>query len=494
MTTAQPSTRDSRRRLVSVGVYGATSAMPRLVNAVLAIFYTSLFSPQAYGAYGILSVLTLMISTLLDLGMAQAVMRDYYEHQHDWLKAKRFLADLVVSAELVALAVFPLLGLALYIGWQALGLQSHHPRIYVLLLLSIGMADRGGLLVSSLLRATERPFNYALGPICDAVVSLACGIGFVTILHWGVPGAMAGMLAGRLCSRVIYQVMFRYGLGITGGRPNWLLIRKCLGFGLPLVPTRVATWARESGLRPLLTTVVSMGAIGAYSFGSSLAALPTLAATAVDLALFPYYLKQRSIGAEGFEKRVRDFSLVFLALLLPPWAALILFSRELVSALTNEHYTRAGPVCAILLCASFIRMQTPFFARQIHFLRQTWIQLAVTVPAAALSIGLSLFLASRFGIEQASWGVAAAELVCFAAFVVLIRRYEPVHYPAKTSMLMSAFLLALAGLNAFYGKASGATLWSGMAERLAVIAAITLACAAFWIWPKRHFIAGLVRR
>lgn len=492
MTQKTGSNAPSRHRFLSVATYGFTSALPRLSNAVLAIFYTSVFSAAEYGAYGILAVTVVLISTLLDLGMGSAVMRDFYEHHRDWEKTRRFMADLSLSADILALSILPLLGAGLYFGWAFLDLQSNHATIYGLLLLAIGMADRAGLLLSSLLRAAERPFNYAAGPICEAISLLVCGVIFVTIFDWGVPGATAALLVGRTTSLITYRAIFHFSLGIRGGTPNWRLIQKCLTFGLPLVPTRLANWARESGLRPILTSVVSMNAIGAFSFASSLSALPALIAVAVDLAIFPYYLKQRSLDAKGFALRVTNFSASFLAAVIPIWAALILFSRELVNAITTVHFAQSGPICAILLCASFIRMQQPFFVRQIHFLRHTWIQLAVMVPSALVSIGLSLFLASRYGIEQAAWGVLVAEAMCFFGLVFCIRLYEPVHYPIRAAAIMGVILASLAGLTSLQDAVHWAD-WQVAVVKISLVIAVTGVCWILWLWPNRELMRSLVR-
>lgn len=479
-------------RVKTVAIYGFTNTLPRLSSAILAIFYTSVFSVAEYGAYGILSVMVLLISDMLDLGMGSAVMRDFYDHQGDWSKTQRFMADLVVSADLIAFIILPFLGMALYLGWTLAGLESNHVKLYILLLLAIGMADRANQMLSYLLRATERPFNYAAGPLYGAVALLVCGVLFVTVFQWGVLGAVAALLVGRCVTMLSYRFIFHFALGVRGGTPNWHLVRKCFGFGLPLVPTRVAAWARESGLRPILTSAVSMSAIGAFSFASSLAALPALVAIAVDLALFPYYLKQRSLGNLGFSRRVTDFSAALLAAMLPLWIILILFSRELVDAITTTRYSQAGPICATLLCASFIRMQQPFFVRQIHFLRHTWIQLAVMVPSALVSIALSLFLASRYGIEQAAFGVLVAEAMCFFGLVFCIRLYEPVHYPIGPATLMGLTLIVMAGVTSFLDIMPWVN-WQMAALKLALFAALTGIFWALWLWPNRDLIRNLVR-
>jgi len=481
-----------RRRVIEVGAYGLANALPRVIAALLALVYTAEFSLAEYGAYGILSVLVLLLSAVIDLGNTHAVMRNYYSYQHDWTIARRFLADAILSADVVALATLPILGAALYLSWEAFGIHFVNHSPYIPIVLALAFCERTSIFLSFVLRATEQPVNYLLGPIADAAVSLIAGIAFVLVFHWGVMGAMAAALMGRATSVLVYKYIFRAFLNIQGGSLNWPLIRKGMAFGLPLTPTRISLWLREAGLRPLLTYVTSMANVGIFSFASSIASLPGLLSLAVDLALSPYYLKQRTIGIDGFTARIKDFSTLFLATLAPIWAALILFSQELIDGLIGERYAAAAPVCSILLCASFLRMQQAFFIRQIHYIRRTWIQFTVVVPVAACSVALTLLFASRFGIEGAAYGVLVAEIFCCIGFALLIRLFEPLHYPLVVAASLSAILILLAfGAHAL-AALPGSTIGFFVAK-LAIFVAITLVCVYLFIWPKRNFVMNILR-
>ena len=479
-------------RVATVGTYGFTNALPRITGALLAIIYTADFTLAEYGGYGILSVMTLLLSVFMDLGIGQAIMRNYYDHQHDWPRARRYLADAIVSADVIALISLPILGAALYWGWKYSGIESFDRNSYIILVLALALCERTSTMMSLLLRATERPMNYARGPVIDSAVSLICGIAFVRFFHWGVMGAIGAALCGRLASTLIYRFTLWHVLKIRGGRMDSSLIKKCLAFGLPLIPTRFAVWLRESGLRPILTHVTSLASVGIFSLASSVAVLPSLISTAVDLALSPYYLKQRTFGIEGFTARLEDFTIIMLAVLTPVWAAMILFSRQLIELIIGEHYIASAPISGILLCASFLRMQQPFFVRQIQFMRRTWIQSVVMVPTALASVALSLLFAAKYGIIFAAYGVLFAEIAGYIAFSLFIRAYEPLHFPLAVASGLSITLISLAVGNT-WGSYMFVEIWSLLLVKFAILLVLTLACLFFWIWPKRAFLWHIVR-
>ncbi len=478
-------------RIWTVSLYGFATALPRISGAFLAILYVSVFSLEEYGAFGVLSVAVLPLSTLMDLGNVQAIMRNFYDHQHDWSAARRFLANIIFSSDVAALLVFPLLTIALYLSWGIFGLESNHVIFYVTIVVGIALFDRSVMMLSVVLRVAERPIEYALGPLADTIVSIVCGVVFVMVFEWGVAGAMLAALAGRVVSFLIYRALLYIRLGIHGGHMDWHQIGRCFSFGLPTLLSQLANWARESGLRPTLALVTPLGYVGLFSLASSVAALPLQISVAVDMALSPYYLKQRTIRSEDFEKRMHEFGKIFLACLMPIWVGLILFSSELIDLFAGHRYADAAPICAILLCASFVRMQQPFFIRQIHFLRHTWLQSAVAIPSAACSMALALVLTVAFGITQAAWGVLIAEVGCLLAFGYIIHKFEPLHYPIARSMCLAA-LLSLLAVVIISDPSELLGPGNFMVVKVVVLAAITLWSAVFWIWPNRRFIASVM--
>ena len=481
-----------RRRLVSVIVYGAINALPQLTNVVLVILYASAFSLVEYGAFGILTVIVGLVGIGLDLGVPQAILRNFYDFHNDLRAAREYVADITFSAGIVAVATLPLLGLALYFGWFVFDVGRTYALIYILLILGTAFFDRSLEMLGAIFRVLDRPFHYAAGRVAQTLASLAAGVIFVFLLHLTVVGALLAMMFGRMAGAVVYEALLRFDLGVRGGRFRWTGLKACLSFGLPLVPNRLAGWARTAALRPVLVGVIPLGEIGLFSLASSVSALPLLISTAVDLALSPHYFKQRVANSEGFTQRIEHFGTVSAAALMPLWAALVVFCPELIRIFAGQRYEAAAPVCAILLCASFVRAQHPFLLRQIHFLRETWILPAMTIPCAALSIVLALLLASRFGLSAVGWAALIADASLYVALAVMIRIYERVHHPMAITLGLTAVLGLLASWVALEEPAP--LDWPGLAAKTAIVAIVAIGSFAVWIWPNRAFIRDIAKR
>ena len=312
----------SRKRLVSVVLYGLTIMLPRLALGVLVILYTTVFSPREYGTYGLLSAVLAFFSVFVDLGLPSAILRNFYS---DEKQALTYLSAAIYGARIVMLAALPLVGSALFLVWHFIGVGVSHAWLYIPLLLAIAYIDRTADILAAICRALEKPINFTMGRVVQTAAQIAAGYLLVFVFKIGVVGAYLAMLIGEISSWIFYEIVVVRRLGIKPARFNWPVMKACLTFGFPLVPTKVAGWGRQLALRPTLAHVVPMPSVGLYSFASSIAVIPTAFSSAVDLALSPLYFKRRAgDNSEVFNAKVFDFALIFLAVLLPVWVFLVL--------------------------------------------------------------------------------------------------------------------------------------------------------------------------
>jgi O-antigen/teichoic acid export membrane protein len=211
----------------------------------------------------------------------------------------------------------------------------------------------------------------------------------------------------------------------------------------------------------------------------------------LELALGPIYFRQRG-GSEatGFNAKLQIFATVYIACMLPLWVLAIVFCRDTIRLVAGEKYAAAAPICMVLLCATFVRMQLPFLTRQVHFLRKTWLLPAITIPSAVISLILTVILARNFGAVAAAWVTLATDLFILLTLAIAVRRFEDIYYPISTAV---AFTILLAGLSAWQGAASGVESLESVTTRLTLVLVTATVSMAIWIWPNRLLICQLAR-
>lgn len=480
----------SRRRVISVLLYALMTLLPQLASGFLAILYTAAFSTEEYANYGIFAAVYAFIAIVMDLGLPSGIFRNYYGSQR---QDGIYFSSVISGARLVMLAVVPLLAIALYVSWDAIGVRFSQKWAFIPVLLAIAYVDRSEEVLATVCRALERPIYYAAGRVTHGLGLIAAGYTMVFVLKLGIMGALLALLAAECLALLTYNILLSRRLAIVPSNPDWSQLRESLRFGLPLVPNRLAGWARLLAVRPVLAHAVPAASVGLFSFASSFAAVPALLSSGIDLALGPVYFRRREgEDAENFNHKLRHFATVYIAALVPLWALMIVFCADVIRLVAGESYAGAAPICSVLLCATYVRMQLLFLTSRIQFMRKTWVLPAITVPSAFMAIVLTLIVAKTYGVMGAAWVVLGMDVAIFMTLALAIHRFEGLNYPVFTALVFILLISVLAA--AVASDAVGPASWTSVGYRLIFVGMTAVACAAIWIWPNRSLIHQLAKR
>lgn len=478
----------SRRHVSAVLLYGLMTLLPQLASGALAILYTRAFSSEEYANYGIFAAIYAFIAMMMDLGISAGMLRNFFSGRDS---GRDFFASAIGSARLAMLAIVPLLGLALFFVWNAIGVRFSQKWAFIPVLLLIAYVDRSEEVLATVCRALERPLYYALGRVVHGLALIITGYSMVFTFRLGVMGSLLALLVAETAALIVYRIVLRRKLAISPGEPDWHALRESMRFGLPLVPNRLAGWARLLAIRPMLAHVLSAGSVGVFSFASSMAAVPTLLSSGIELALGPIYYRRREDGAADFNAKLRSFAAIYAGTLLPIWTLMILFCPDAVRVIAGRDYVQAGPICSVLLCATFVRMQLLFVTGQLQFLRKTWVLPAVTIPTGLIGLIATFTLVSFYGVMAAAWGVLGMDLTIFLILAWVVHRLEGLNYPILLCLIVVTAITLLALVVTSHDLLP---LWTSVRDRMFVVASAAAFCAAIWIWPNRALIQELVSR
>lgn len=470
-------------------LYALMTLLPQLASGSLAILYTAAFSTEEYANYGIFAAVYAFIAIVLDLGLPSGFLRDYYASRKP---AEGYFPSAITGARLVMLAVVPFCAITLYVFWDAIGVRFSQKLAFIPVLLAIAYVDRSEEVLATTCRALERPSYYAAGRLVHGFALIVAGYLMVFVLKFGVMGALLALFAAECLALVTYEILLRRQFARMSAKPDWSQLRESLRFGLPLVPDRLAGWTRLLATRPVLAHAVPAASVGLFSFASSLAAVPSLLSSGMELALGPiYYRRREDSDAEIFNAKLRRFATVYLAGLLPVWLLMIAFCTDAIRFVAGESYAQAGSICSVLLCATFVRTQQLFLIRQIQFVRKTWVLPAITIPSGLAALLLTFILAKGYGTVAAAWVLLGTDMTIFVILAWAVHRLDGLNYPLPTALIFILLISALAA-----GVASGAmalSTWTSVGYRLIFIATTGFACAAIWIWPNRLLIHQLLK-
>ena len=480
----------TRTRVTAVALYAFMTLLPQLASGFMAILYTRAFSSEEYANYGIFAAVYAFIAMVMDLGIPAGIFRNFYASR----KSERdYFGSAISGARLIMLALVPVLGLVLYFVWDEIGVRFSQKWAFAPVLLATAYVGCSEDVLATICRAIERPAWYAFGRISHGFALLVAGYLMVFRFRLGIMGSLLALLIAESFAFGVYAIMLRRKSGILSRHPDWNQLRESLRFGFPMVPDRLAGWARLLAVRPVLAHAVSAQHVGVFSFASSLAAVPAMLSSGLEMALGPvYYRRREDADAAIFNRKIRQLAVVYAGSLVPVWTLMILFAPDVVRFITTPEFVGAGPICSVLLCATFIRMQLLFLSGQIQFVRKTWVLPAITIPCGLLGIVATLLFAQIYGVIAAAWIMVAIDLLIFVATALAVHHFEGLNYPISSTLLFIGLLCGLSASVCFY--APEMPRFADLGYRLIIVALSFSVCVAISIWPNRRLIQSLAQR
>jgi O-antigen/teichoic acid export membrane protein len=410
-----------RRLARHSAIYGIGGLVSRILATILLPLYTHYLAPGAFGQVEIITAATAVLAIALQLGIASAFFRFYFdakEHAEKltvvrtsfWFTMGTATLGLVIGlafapqiSHLIGLGDAPWLVRAGAVGLWA---QTNYQQL------------------TALFRVEERSVAFAIASITNVLVTVAAMVLFVAVFHWGAIGLVVGNFTGTL---VVYLALLAYRTDQLGLEFDRGLFRRMQKFGMPLVPSALALWMINFIDREFVSWYNGNAEVGVYSAAIKIASVITFVMIAFRTAwpAFAY-----SIEDDREARRTYAFVLTYL-LAFASWGALALgalapwWTKLLTGA---PQYQRAEKGVALLAFAGAIYAGYTVLAIGSGRARRTQLTWLVTGAGAAVNIALNFWLIPAYGMVGASISTLAAYVVLFAGMTLYAQSVYPVPY------------------------------------------------------------------
>jgi O-antigen/teichoic acid export membrane protein len=412
--------RTELKRLTKGSVfYVLPPVLARVLSFLLTPLYTQVMSPAEFGDVSIAASLTILVATVMTFGTHLSITRLHFQFDDD-VERKRFygtlLTFLVIAPAVIAGALHLVGALG---GLDVLRHIPFEPHLVLVIWAAYFMCF--GNVPTNIYAVREEPRTAAFFSALLPVSSAVGGVLFVVVLEQGAVGYLRGAFWAALVTAVI-GVAFAFR--VYRPRWSWAHLRAALAFGAPLVPMLLSTWALSLSDRLILERFVSRAELGVYGLGYSFAMIVTIVNGAVDRAFLP--MLNRKLSRNEAPEDVPRIGSYVLALM--TWAALsiALGAREAVELLTPESYHAAPDIVVIVAFGMLFQGLAHLLAQGIFYAKKTLILPLTTGLAAALNIGLNLWLVPRFGIIAAAATTLAAYAFQALLHGIVAERIRPI--------------------------------------------------------------------
>lgn len=378
-------------------VYFAANIINRSAGFILIPVYTHVLTLEEYGLYAIILTVSDLFAIMFGMGFTAAMSRFYFDHSNDESHRNLVVSTTLISyfaiATLILICAYPLARLIVFIIFGS----NDYVNLFVFAFAGLIFTLLFEIVVGyAVIR--KKVWTYFSMALAKAMLFIACNIVLVVYIRLGVPGiiyATAGSLG--VISVFLTILILRH----TGLKFSWVLCKRMLLYGLPLIPSSFANAALPVVERHFLNLLAGPSAVGIYSLGHRLASMLQMFIAKPFSEIF--FVRRFETLAKGEDQNVFNrILLLFIALMTTCALGLSLFAHEIVNLISPSEYLAILPSIPILGLCFILSSLNLNIEIGIAYMKKTWAIPLIGLVVLVSSIPANYFLIGRYGILGAS--------------------------------------------------------------------------------------------
>lgn len=402
--------------------------LPRMLNFVLVILHTNIFSKGEYGTVTKLFAFVAFINVVYLFGMETAFFRFSTKPEAD--KKRIFnLAQSVVLAISVTLSLI----IVLCATPLAQSLGSGVNPDFIIWITLIMLIDAAVAIPFARLRLENKAFLFAIGKIINVVILLALNYYFLKISYDPAIGIgyvfLANLLANAFFLIFFFKTLIRW-------RPAYddTISKAMFRYAYPVMLTGLAGMTNEMFSRLTLEWWLPPGFYGSESNEDALGVFGACYKYAVFMNLgiqaFRYAAEPFFFSNAGQKKSPQLFAKVnhYFLITCCFFFVAISINLDVLQYLIGAEFRGGLSIVPILLMAYLFLGVYYNFSVWFKLTDKTYVGTWITLGGAVITIAANYLLIPYFGYMGSAW----AALICYLAMVIacygLGQRYYPIPY------------------------------------------------------------------
>lgn len=452
--------------IANASVYVTGSFIQRAFEFLLIPLWTRFLNTEDYGIVGAMNVYLSVLFTVLLLGLAGSVTRQYYDFLDDPAEQKRYVTSVSLFQLGAGLAITLLLDRLGPAIWRAMNLESIPFDPFVRLMIWSAYLRTLIQIPMTLYQVEQKPGRYLSVQYSTFFANFLSAMLLVVVFRMGAAGQMWSTFIAALVVGVVFTLLMYRQWFVAAF--DWKHVRSALAYGLPLVPHAVAGWALNAAGRLILQWNVSLSELGLYTLGYNLGLVMNVLVMAINQAWSPFYFRMMEKDSKPNPTMRRVVS-IYIALLGILCLAGILYAGDVVHLLLPEKYFGGVPFVGPVLLGYFLFGLYYFAISPVFFYKKTRVVPLLTGSAAVINVVLNLLFIPRFGALGSAWVTTFTYALLLLSALVIGQRYQPVPYPfAAYGLVLLALLAAI-----FFAALFPPLTLSGLAWKTLALGAFT---------------------
>jgi len=429
---------DLHKTVKYASIYAIGVLLNRAVGFIMLPIYTRLLTPSDYGIIELLTLTVDLVSMLIGVGIAAAIIKFYYFYEQ---KKDR---NEVVSTALILLSMLYLLGCLLGIIFSKylsiLVFDTIENKYFFQLMFSTLFFQPLIEIPFIFIKAQQRPLLFVVASTGKLILQLALNIYFVVILKMGVLGVLYSTL---VASAIIGLALVIYTFIVVGWSFSKEKAIALIVFGAPLIISNFSDFILTFSDRYFLKAYAGLTKVGIYSLGYKFGFMFWMI---IVIPFFNIWEPQRFEVVKEDEAKVTiqraffyfNLSIISVAL------GISLFGRDLLRIMSNPSYYDAHKIIPLIMIAYIIQAWTAFGNFGVIYKGKTkYIAFGTTIGAIAIVV-FSFILIPVFSMYGAAIATILAFFIRFFIIYIYSQKLYKLHLKwAKIILLMIIALIIL---------------------------------------------------
>ena len=419
---------DKIKRLgTETAIYGVSTILGRFLTFILTPVYANILPPSEVGIIATVYAYIAFLNVLYGFGLEGAYMK-YTSTLEVGNKKQNFsVAFLSLTITSFLFSVFIFLQSDSLAAMTHLSTTYHSLPKYTAWILFL---DAVAIVPFASLRMAGKARQFAALKLVNIVVNVVCNLVFLLSYKMGIEAIFYSNIVASGCTLLLLLPTI---IKNTTLEWNGSLYGALLRFGLPTVPSYIATMMIQVIDRPILEALTDKATVGIYQANYRLGIFMMLVVSMFDFAWRPFFL---SHAKEPDAKRLFARVLTYF-ILITSWVFLIVsfFIDDIVklpifwgrSILPEPYWTGLAIVPVVLLAYIFLGISNNV-AAGIYIEKKTRQLPTVTFLGAFVNIVSNLLLIPTLGIMGAAIATLLSYAVMAIALYIVVQRFYRVEY------------------------------------------------------------------
>ncbi len=269
--------------------------------------------------------------------------------------------------------------------------------------------------IGCLFRMRQQTKTYTIFAVLTRYLGMGCSIVLVAVYLYGLKGFFVGLLLGELLTLLFMAITMVREMGLPNGRFSTDILKKMMGFGLPLISAGFAGTLLSLGDRYLIGFYMTATDVAVYSVPYNLCSYITgILITGFEFAYLPLIMDSwQEQGPDVVAGNVQKIIRIYWMLAAPIILGVTALGEQFITVVASSKYAGASYILPYVITGEMLMgLSTPMMIGLILH-QQTKIIARYKWYAAVANILANLALIPLLGLL----GAAISTLLCFVLFI-----------------------------------------------------------------------------